>query len=54
LSYIAKQLNITDFEVEELLVELIMDEKIKGRIDQITGQLNLTKGYVLVVFSGKY
>uniref|UniRef100_A0A7S4HIY2 PCI domain-containing protein n=1 Tax=Vannella robusta TaxID=1487602 RepID=A0A7S4HIY2_9EUKA len=35
ISFIAKELNITEDEVEQLLVTLILDEKISGKIDQV-------------------
>merc|ERR1712137_286068 len=35
MSFIAKELNITEEEVEQLLVTLILDEKISGKIDQV-------------------
>mmetsp|Transcript_60846 Transcript_60846/g.91870 ORF Transcript_60846/g.91870 Transcript_60846/m.91870 type:complete len:250 (+) Transcript_60846:670-1419(+) len=35
ISFIAKELNICEEEVEKLLVTLILDEKISGRIDQV-------------------
>lgn len=38
-----QQLNIDAAEVEHLLVGLILDGKIKGRIDQINGRLELDK-----------
>ncbi|ORZ01183.1 PCI domain-domain-containing protein [Syncephalastrum racemosum] len=41
LSFIAQQLNITVEEVEDLLVVLILDDKISGRIDQVKGRLEL-------------
>lgn len=40
-----QKLRATDEEVEELVTELILDEKLNGRIDQTTGQLRLIKGY---------
>ncbi|KAI8086101.1 PCI domain-containing protein [Halteromyces radiatus] len=41
ISFIAKQLNISSEEVEELLVGLILDGKVKGKIDQVTNRLEL-------------
>eukprot|EP00761_Pharyngomonas_kirbyi_P012924 gb/GECH01012951.1/.p1 GENE.gb/GECH01012951.1/~~gb/GECH01012951.1/.p1 ORF type:complete len:480 (+),score=142.08 gb/GECH01012951.1/:1-1440(+) len=42
LSYLAKELNINVSEVENLCVDLILDKKIHGRIDQIQQLLVLT------------
>lgn len=36
-----QQLNIQVEEVEELLVALILDEKISGKIDQVNQRLEL-------------
>jgi len=41
LSFASKKLNITPQEVEELLIDLILDEKINGYIDQINQILEL-------------
>jgi COP9 signalosome complex subunit 2 len=43
IEFAAKQLGfgITVQEVEELLVGLILDDKIKGKIDQVHGRLQL-------------
>ncbi|CDS04028.1 hypothetical protein LRAMOSA06983 [Lichtheimia ramosa] len=41
LSFIAKRLNITVEEVEELAVGLILDNKISGQIDQVNQRLEL-------------
>jgi len=41
IGFIAKELNISAKEVEPLLVELILDGKIQGRIDQINQILQL-------------
>ncbi|KAH9808903.1 PCI domain-containing protein [Melampsora americana] len=41
VSYLAKQLRITNGEVEEMLILLILDEKIKGKLDQPAGILTL-------------
>jgi COP9 signalosome complex subunit 2 len=32
-------------EVEELLIALILEGKVEGRIDQVNMRLELTKGY---------
>lgn len=36
-----QQLSISSEEVEEILVSLILDERIRGKIDQVTGKLEL-------------
>jgi len=36
-------LGISDEQVEEIVVSLILDDKIQGRIDQVTGRLDLDK-----------
>ncbi|KAG2224694.1 hypothetical protein INT45_009009 [Circinella minor] len=41
LAFMAKQLSITSEEVEELLIALILDEKISGQIDQVNQRLEL-------------
>ena len=38
-----KMLNITRNEVEALVVSLILDQKIKGKIDQVNGLLVLDR-----------
>ncbi|GAA5874909.1 hypothetical protein JCM3774_006568 [Rhodotorula dairenensis] len=43
IAYLARQLGIPDAEVEEIVVALILDEKISGRIDQVTGRLELDR-----------
>merc|ERR1711862_506997 len=35
ISFISQELNVDENEAEQLLVTLILDEKIKGKIDQI-------------------
>ncbi|KAJ5075572.1 cop9 signalosome complex subunit 2 [Anaeramoeba ignava] len=40
-SFAAQELNISKDEVEELLVSLILDSKIRGKIDQIQGTLEV-------------
>jgi len=44
LPYISKRLNIPTSEVQELLVLLILDNKIEGQIDQIHQLLKIEKG----------
>ncbi|GAA5955376.1 hypothetical protein JCM3765_006759 [Sporobolomyces pararoseus] len=41
IAYLARQLSIPDEQVEDIVVALILDEKIQGRIDQVTGRLEL-------------
>lgn len=41
-----QQLNIPEQDVEDLLVRLILDNKISGRIDQINHRLELSRQYV--------
>jgi COP9 signalosome complex subunit 2 len=41
IRYAAKLLNIEELEVEDLLVALILDKKIHGKIDQVNGLLIL-------------
>lgn len=43
ISFIEKKLNITSAEVESLLINLILDEHIKGKIDQVNQILILEK-----------
>ncbi|KAG2234482.1 PCI domain-containing protein [Thamnidium elegans] len=43
ISFISKQLNIPTDDVEELLVGLILDERISGRIDQVNSRLVLER-----------
>ncbi|GAA6050027.1 hypothetical protein JCM3770_001922 [Rhodotorula araucariae] len=43
IAYLARQLGISNEQVEEIIVALILDEKIQGRIDQVTGRLDLDK-----------
>lgn len=41
LSYLATSLGISVDEVEDILVALILDRKVSGRLDQVKGQLEL-------------
>lgn len=41
LDFLAQQLNIEMAEVEELLIELILDGKVKGKIDQRNARVEL-------------
>ncbi|GAA5992718.1 hypothetical protein JCM10908_006896 [Rhodotorula pacifica] len=43
IAYLARQLGIPDAQVEEIVVALILDDKISGRIDQVTGRLELDR-----------
>ncbi|ORY31403.1 PCI domain-domain-containing protein [Naematelia encephala] len=43
LDYLAKTLNITRAETEGLVVTLILDDKVKGKIDQVNGLLILDR-----------
>jgi COP9 signalosome complex subunit 2 len=40
-----QQLNVDKTEVEELLIGLILEGKVDGRIDQVNMRLELNKGY---------
>ena len=41
LSFISDELNIDETEVESLLTALVLDEAVRGRIDQVHGVLLL-------------
>ncbi|KAK0198778.1 PCI domain-containing protein [Armillaria mellea] len=43
LSFLAKQLNVDTQEVEELLIGLILEGKVEGRIDQVGMRLELDR-----------
>jgi len=43
LSFLAKQLNVDKEEVEELLIGLILEGKVDGRIDQVSMRLELSR-----------
>ncbi|TIB65498.1 hypothetical protein E3P77_02652 [Wallemia ichthyophaga] len=43
LSFIAKQLNVTLNQVEDLLIELILDDKIQGSIDSVNQRLEIDR-----------
>jgi len=47
LSFLAKQLNVERDEVEELLIGLILEGKVEGRIDQVCMRLELDRKEVL-------
>ena len=46
LSFLAKQLGVDIQEVEELLIGLILENKVEGRIDQVGMRLELDRQYV--------
>jgi COP9 signalosome complex subunit 2 len=39
---LAKQLFIKDDQVEDLLISMILDDRISGKVDQVSGVLILT------------
>ncbi|KAJ9096561.1 hypothetical protein QFC20_006419 [Naganishia adeliensis] len=43
ISFLARQLHIEKEEVEEILIELILDGKIKGKVDQLNGRVELER-----------
>jgi len=47
LTFLAKQLNVDTAEVEELLIGLILEGKVEGRIDQVGMRLELDRKSVL-------
>ncbi|TDL28184.1 PCI-domain-containing protein [Rickenella mellea] len=47
LSFLAKQLNVDEAEVEEILIDLILEGKVEGRIDQVTMRLELDRRQTL-------
>lgn len=47
LSFLAKQLNVDKEEVEDLLIGLILEGKVKGRIDQVEARLELDSSRTL-------
>lgn len=46
MSFLAKQLNVGKPEVEEILIGLILEGKVEGRIDQVAQRLELDRQYV--------
>ncbi|KAH7334200.1 PCI-domain-containing protein [Rhizoctonia solani] len=42
LEFLAKQLNVEKHEVEELLIGLILEGKVEGKIDQVAQRLEIT------------
>lgn len=47
-----KQLNVERDEVEDILIDLILDGKVQGRIDQVGMRLEIDRQYVTVQSSG--
>jgi len=47
LSFLARQLNIEKAEVEEILIGLILEGKVEGRIDQVKQLLELDRHQIL-------
>lgn len=45
-----QQLNIETAEVEDLLIQLILDGKVKGKIDQQSGIVELERSYVTSLY----
>jgi len=43
MDFLASELDLSIVELESLLVDMIMDERISAQIDQIGGILELTK-----------
>jgi COP9 signalosome complex subunit 2 len=43
LTLLTQQLHIEKEEVEEILIELILDGKIKGKVDQLNGRVELER-----------
>eukprot|EP00742_Colponemidia_sp_Colp-10_P001549 GILJ01001661.1.p1 GENE.GILJ01001661.1~~GILJ01001661.1.p1 ORF type:complete len:464 (-),score=91.71 GILJ01001661.1:211-1563(-) len=44
IKFLADEINVSPREVESLLVEMILDNRISGKIDQINGFLELAEG----------
>jgi len=44
ITFISGELNIDPADVESLLVSCILDNTVRGRIDQVTGVLELDRG----------
>ena len=49
IAFIAKELNITSGEVENLLIALILDNKVNGLIDQVHQRLELVAEYASIL-----
>jgi len=54
LAYLGKEVGVSADEAEELLVQLILDGKIEGRIDQQLGLLDLSAGSRATSTTRKY
>uniref|UniRef100_A0A7S3JBB9 PCI domain-containing protein n=1 Tax=Euplotes harpa TaxID=151035 RepID=A0A7S3JBB9_9SPIT len=54
LKYLAKELEISEKEVKTLLVELILDQRIDGKIDQKQGYLELSSAKKDVISKKKH
>ena len=52
LDYLAREINVTVSEVELILIELILDSKIHGQIDQRDAMLSLSGGVTEKSFQG--
>ena len=42
LTFLAQKLNLDEMEIRSLLSELILEEKVKGQIDQVNGIIELS------------
>jgi COP9 signalosome complex subunit 2 len=51
LGFLAKQLNVEIQEVEDLLIGLILEGKVEGRIDQVGMRLELDRKFVYLTFT---
>ncbi|CAE6526115.1 unnamed protein product [Rhizoctonia solani] len=54
LGFLAKQLNVEKHEVEELLIGLILEGKVEGKIDQVAQRLEITKTQVQPLARRRY
>lgn len=48
---IMKQLNVERDEVEEILIDLILEGKVQGRIDQVGMRLEIDRQYVISILT---
>ena len=48
MKFLAQELNLDDEELESLLVDLIVDDRIQGRIDQLQGFVALNENELSV------
>lgn len=44
LAHLAKELSLDVADVEKLLVDMLLDEKLSGSVDQLTGVLTVLGG----------